>query len=135
MCEELKPDILCFSETWLNHYIDDSDIHLNGYTLVRNDRKSINSTGSITRGGGVCIYVHMKYKFEVLDARWNISSKDLETLTIKLIIKGTRPIFVASVYRPPSGIVKVRLRWFGTDLVKLEYLCYLLRDVNVLYIK
>ena len=48
----------------------------------------------------------MKYKFEVLDARWTISSKDLETLTIKLIIKDTRPIFVTSVYRPPNGIVK-----------------------------
>ena len=31
--------------------------------------------------------------------------------------------------------VKVRLRWFGTDLVKLLYLCYLPRDLSVLYIK
>ena len=32
-------------------------------------------------------------------------------------------------------VVKVRLRWFGADLVKLQYLCHLSWDLNVLYIK
>ena len=31
--------------------------------------------------------------------------------------------------------IKVRLRWFGADLVKLQYLCHLSWDLNVLYIK
>ena len=31
--------------------------------------------------------------------------------------------------------VKVRLRWFGADLVKLQYLCHLSWDLNMLYIK
>ena len=31
--------------------------------------------------------------------------------------------------------IKVRLRWFGTDLAKLLYLCHLSGDVNVLYVK
>ena len=32
-------------------------------------------------------------------------------------------------------VFKVRLRWFRADLVKLQYLCYLSWDLNVLYIK
>ena len=31
--------------------------------------------------------------------------------------------------------IKVRLRWFGADLVKVQYLCHLSWDLNLLYIK
>ena len=51
------------------------------------------------------MYVQTKYKFEVIDERLNISTKDSETITIKLIIKDTRPIYVTNVYRPSSGML------------------------------
>ena len=105
ICEELKPDVLCISETWLNQYVEDHDVYINNYTLVRNDRKSLNNRGEISRGGGVCIYILTKYKFEVVPDRLNISIKDIESITIKLTVKDTRPIFVTSLYRPPSGIL------------------------------
>ena len=31
--------------------------------------------------------------------------------------------------------LKVRLRWFGADSVKLQYLCHFSCDLNVLYVK
>ena len=46
-----------------------------------------------------------------------------------------QPHLSAGGKRDTIKMFKVRLRWFGTDLVKQEYLCYLSRDVNVLYIK
>ena len=104
--EELKPDIMCFSETWLNHNIDNSDVHIEGYTMSRNDRKSLNVRGNLCRGGGVCIYVLAKYKFDVIDSQLNVSSSDVETITIKLNLKDTRPIYITNVYRPPSGDLK-----------------------------
>ena len=32
-------------------------------------------------------------------------------------------------------VIKVRLRWFGADLVKQLYLSHLSRELNVLYTK
>ena len=34
-----------------------------------------------------------------------------------------------------TTMLKVRLRWFWADLVKLQYLCHLSWDLNVLYVK
>ena len=33
------------------------------------------------------------------------------------------------------SLFKVRQRWFGSDFVKLQYLCHLSWDLNVLYVK
>ena len=117
IANELKPDIMCFSETWLNQYIDNSDVHINGYILVRNDRKSINARGNPSRGGGVCIYVLAKYKFDVIYDQLNLSSNDVESITIKVNLKDTRPIYITNVYRPPSGDLKKCLQHLG-DLLE-----------------
>ena len=44
-------DVLTLSETWLDSNIQDSEICLPGFTLVRRDREGSKS------GGGVAIYV------------------------------------------------------------------------------
>ena len=48
-----------------------------------------------------------------------------------MIHVGLRPV----AYRLYLLDLKVRLRWFGADLVKLQYLCHLSWDLNVLYVK
>ena len=47
-----KFDIICFSETYLdsNTLLDDDNLKISGYTLVRSDHPSN------TKGGGVCLY-------------------------------------------------------------------------------
>ena len=46
---DMKADILCLSETWLDGSISDSDVLIPNYTIFRNDRSR--------HGGGVAIYV------------------------------------------------------------------------------
>ena len=41
--ESVKPDLMCFSETWLNQLILDSDLEIHNYSMIRNDRKTINN--------------------------------------------------------------------------------------------
>ena len=46
-------DLVAITETWLNDKITDEEISIEGYTLIRNDRKDINKH----RGGGVALYI------------------------------------------------------------------------------
>ena len=52
LCLENKFDIICVSETWLSNKVDDSDIHINNYTIFRKDRMEGNAGH-----GGVALYV------------------------------------------------------------------------------
>ena len=54
--DNLQPDILNISETWLNENIHSDKIALTGYTILRNDRNT-NPDGTIRKGGGICTYV------------------------------------------------------------------------------
>lgn len=45
-----KPQIIAVTETWLNHDIADSMVAVDGYYIIRVDRK-------VRRGGGVALYV------------------------------------------------------------------------------
>ena len=49
-CERNGADIITLSKTWLNKGIDDSEIELPGYSIIRLDR-------SERTGGGVIIYI------------------------------------------------------------------------------
>ena len=49
-----SPTFLALSETWLPAIVPDSLVSLNGYTMFRKDRYS-------GRGGGVCIYVCVRF--------------------------------------------------------------------------
>ena len=57
-CEitEIQPDILNISETWLNDNINDNEINIAGYNLLRHDRGR-DEHGIIRRGGGLCTYI------------------------------------------------------------------------------
>ena len=50
LCDRNGADIITLSETWLNKDIDDSEIELPGYSIIRRDR-------SERTGGGVIIYI------------------------------------------------------------------------------
>jgi exonuclease III len=50
---ELKPDIICLTETWLDNTVTDTEVELNGYKLYRKDRNITNKCG-----GGLAIYVN-----------------------------------------------------------------------------
>ena len=49
---ELSPDILCASETWLKEETPDSLVNIHGYKIIRNDRSYLNNIGSVKREEG-----------------------------------------------------------------------------------
>ena len=46
-------------KTWLNDTISDSEVSIDGYDIIRNDRVS-------SRGGGVCLYVNKYLDFNLV---------------------------------------------------------------------
>ena len=57
---ELKPDLACFSETWLHDIISVDCIDIPGYNLICK-----NQTSGVH--GGVCLYIRNLIKFKTLN--------------------------------------------------------------------
>ena len=73
ICSDTTPDIVCIIvETWLHDSISDSELTINGYNLVRQDRNR--------HGGGVMLYIRNNLSFCVV---YN-GPKNLELLGVKL---------------------------------------------------
>ena len=53
LAQNEEPNIIGISETWANETISDAELHIEGYTLFRKDRKSKTQS----KGGGVALYV------------------------------------------------------------------------------
>nr|CAI5853738.1 unnamed protein product [Callosobruchus analis] len=86
--------IVAVSETWLQGEIQDSEIHIDGYTVIRQDRSG--------RGGGVAIYIKQNLKYLVI----NLDVRNFEILAIRLNLNNRNIIF-ATIYRPP-GYTNIR---------------------------
>lgn len=84
-------DIVGLSETWLHSGINDSDLYIEGYNIIRKDRGS--------RGGGVAFYVKNSLKFKILSTPPSNSS--LEHLWIHLKVQD-KNLCLGSLYRPPN---------------------------------
>ena len=53
ICRLLSPDIICIVESWLDSTIADTEIFIQGYSIVRLDRSR--------HGGGVIIFVKSQF--------------------------------------------------------------------------
>lgn len=91
-------DVLSLNESWLNNNISNNLIRIEGYKIYRLDR------AMRRKGGGLCVYVHGKYKVNAqVHEDLNVSDKDLELLVLVIELKCTTPYILMSVYRPPQG--------------------------------
>ena len=83
---------LAITETWLEPYISDAQVHIENYTLSRCDRSG--------RGGGVCLYTHintpiseeLKYDDGVCQVLLTVMP-NIEMCNIYIVI-----------YRPPESV-------------------------------
>ncbi len=96
LIEELKPDLFCVCESWLNCDISDIEVELSDYHLLRKDR----SDGRI--GGGIAFYIRKNRNFEY--ERIN-NETSFEFITLKLKFKNKKAFYVSSVYRPPDSSI------------------------------
>ena len=92
-------DYLSLTETWLNSTIDNLELEIPGYNLLRNDRGNGSSKNG---GGGILAYARQHHTF-VHIPEWNLCTDDVEWVWSKLELPMTRPTYICTVYRPPSG--------------------------------
>ena len=89
--QKVKPATISVSETWLDDSITDAEIELPGYSLERKDRNR--------QGGGVCLYIRNDLAY---NRRSDLDTFDIESVWIHIHLPKTKPILIASVYRPPN---------------------------------
>ena len=84
--------VCALNETRLDKDIDDSEINVPDYSVIREDRNR--------NGGGVAIYIHKDINYKVLEDN---SLLNLVAILISIELNKSQPILFLNWYRPPSS--------------------------------
>ena len=113
------------NETKLDPSINDREVYLVGYEIVRRDQK-VNGRN----GGGVCIYIRSNINYQVRD---DLHSATLENLVVEIKKPRSKSVLVSTWYRPPdspmSQFIEFEKMIGSFDAENVEY--FLLGDLNV----
>ena len=94
ICYNLKPMILCLSETWMDYSVPQNFITPDGYSIIRKDRtENFKQRYGKSNGGGIAILHKNNIKVKIKD----IADKDDEILWIEIMTK--KRLLVGLVYR------------------------------------
>ncbi len=108
-------DLICLSETWLQEHIHYNVVSVNGFNLLRLDRRT-------NVHGGVCTYIKDTIQFSLLDDF--LPSSCLEVLWIKIrpnrLPRGVSSIVVGTVYHPPRADNTAMLTYLMDSLSLIE---------------
>ena len=85
-------DIICLNETLCDSSIPDSELNIDDFVLLRQDRNR--------HGGGIAMYISSRFDFKL---RHDLKCNDLECLWVELHYPHKPPILVGSIYRPPNS--------------------------------
>jgi hypothetical protein len=115
-----KASVIAISETWIDNSVTDSEISIENYCVLRQDRNR--------SGGGVCVYVRSNLAFA---RRTDIVNDNIESLWLELYLPKTKPIIVGVCYRPPTHASFID-HW-EEELSKLRMDCetIILGDFNI----
>ena len=95
---KIKFDVLCISETWLHDLINDNDVFIDNYVIIRKDRpKTMNKK----RGGGVCVYILKSIPYTL---RHDLISNSLEGIWFEMFFNHEQ-VLMSCIYRPPNADV------------------------------
>lgn len=134
MVNESKPDILNINETWLKDTIPDQLVALEGYDLLRYDRKSNH------RGGGVASYIKQG-NGAVYDEHslmhLNQSNNNIEIQVFTIKIRNIKKMLIINSYRPPKGNIDTFLDGKNDTLQAIpklhEFEVFITGDWNIAY--
>ena len=116
-----QPHVICFSETKLGPSINDEEVCIEGYNILRYDRNRC--------GGGVACFINNSIHYN----QRNDFSKDFENIFIDILLPKTKPILFGVVYRPPSD--STFLERFSESILKSNSFdaqeVYILGDINI----
>ena len=103
---QINPDIVLLTETWLNQTINNAAISIDGYDIVPDLRCDRGETAGGV-GGGLLVYVKREIRLVPLDA----TSRFYQHCRFQILTGGEKLNFIL-IYRPPST---------GTDNTELLY--------------
>ena len=89
-------DIICLNETLLDETINDHEVNIIGYEILRKDRNR--------NGGGVAVYVRNTINYI---SRTELDTDYLETITVEISKPRSKPFIVNCMYRPPNSTVEL----------------------------
>ena len=90
-------DVMCLTETWLKPRMTDSELHLDGYNLIRNDRTE-------KGGGGTAIYYNSKL---MVHQRTDINcGLDVEAILLEITFPNRSRVLVCSAYCADQTLYK-----------------------------
>ena len=81
--------VIGITETKLDNTVYDSEVALDGYSIVRNDRNG--------KGGGVACHT----RCNICYSKKTCLSDNLENIFVDLLFPKTKPISVGIFYKPP----------------------------------
>jgi exonuclease III len=114
-------DILSINETKLDNSINDCEIHIPGYEILRRHRDR--------HGGGVCFYIRTTINFSI---REDLKFKNLENLCVEIRKPQSKTFVVVNWYRPPKSPVELFTSFESLigrfDAENVEF--YLMGDFN-----
>ena len=99
--QTVQADVVLITETWFNSKHSDSDLNLEGFTLLRRDRIG-------RKEGGVCVYVRSSVSCCIYQPEGGAASRDIEIMWVKLRCREWI-IFIAVCYHPPNPIYPVNI--------------------------
>ena len=94
-------DIISINETKLDSIINENEVYIPGYEIIRKYRK-INRQ----HGGGVCICVRCNLNYTICE---DLSSDQLEYLTVEITKPQTKSLLISTWYRPPDQCIALTI--------------------------
>ena len=82
--------MLGITESKLDSFVTNSEVNINGYSIIRNDRNR--------NGRGVACYVRNDLCFNIK----NVFSNSLEHGFFEILLPKVKPIAIGIFYRPPN---------------------------------
>ena len=86
------PDIICITETWLDNCINNDELKISGFNLLRLDRNQ--------HGGGVVLYIKDIFSHNIIF----LGNCTFECIVVSVLI-GSCKFCICLLYRPPSSSV------------------------------
>ena len=113
------PFVISITESWLDHTVNDSEIEIENYVVVRKDRNRSR--------GEVCMFIHKDLSFNV---RNDLEHKNLKSIWVDLILPKSKPILIGTCYRPPEQRDFYSFLQESCDSISIEQECRVLGDFN-----
>ena len=114
-------DVLCVNETLCDHTISDDELELEGYNILRCDRKR--------DGGGVAVYIKDQFNFK---RRLDLCDNTVECIWVEVTPPHMSSILICAVYNPDgkNNVFSTKLSSMLTDASTENKEIVLLGDFN-----